>query len=92
MLRYLMPYKKDGFFPRSLVSVLGVDGDRLGGGRGGGGGGGGEAPAAGGRGEGVWQLRPAPQQRVRAVNLPRSSQLSHVQVEIIPVTTLSKQT
>ena len=47
---------------------------------------------AGGRGQGVWQLRPAPQQRVRAVNLPRSSQLSHVQVEIIPVTTLSKQT
>ena len=53
MLKYLMPYKKDGFFPRSLVSVLGVDGDRLDGGRGGGGGGGGEAPAAGGRGEGA---------------------------------------
>ena len=47
---------------------------------------------AGGRGEGVWQLRPAPQQRVRAVNLPRSSQLSNVQVEIIPVTTLYKLT
>ena len=58
-----MPYKKDGFFPRSLVSVLGVDGDRLGGGRGGGGGGGGEAPAAGGRGEGAagdTPPRPAP--------------------------------
>ena len=47
---------------------------------------------AGGRGQGVWQLCPAPQQRVRAVNLPRSSQLSHVQVKIIPVTTMSKQT
>ena len=47
---------------------------------------------AGGRGQGVWQLCPAPQQRVRAVNLPRSSQLSHVQVEIIPVTTLYKLT
>ena len=47
---------------------------------------------AGGRGEGVWQLRPAPQQRVRAVNLPRSPQLSDVQVEIIPATTLYKLT
>ena len=47
---------------------------------------------AGGRGEGVWQLRPAPQQRVRAVNLPRSSQLSDVQVEIISATKMYKLT